>query len=144
MIESPLGVAEAFRRAFEDASATGIADCFTDDADFVNVVGLWFRGRRQIEFNHAIGFRDMFPSVSMTFEDTSVCSLGPEVAVVRARLRMTGQVGATGARRGMLMFVCQRQDDGGWLAVSGQNTDIIDGAQTLLPGADGIVRPARY
>lgn len=41
-----------------------LAALFTEDADFVNVVGLWWTTREQIRDNHAYGFRHMFPDLS--------------------------------------------------------------------------------
>ena len=50
---------------------------------------------------------------------------------------------AAGDRTGVFVFVTQRQDDGRWLAVAAQNTDIVPGAQTLLAGETGL-RPTHY
>lgn len=148
MFSEPLAVAEGFRTAWNRASAAELTAVFSPDADFVNVVGFWWRGHRQIGHNHAIGFRDMFPDTHLEFEKTRVRLLGPDHAVVHARWVMTGQVapdqGKAGRRRGVLSFVVARGTDGGWLAVSGHNTDIIPNAQTQLVASDGQLQPVRY
>lgn len=158
----PAAVAEGFRDAWNRASAVDLTAVFTADADFINMVGFWWRGHRQIEHNHAIGFRDMFPDTDLEFERTSVRRLGEDHAVVHARWRITGQVVPDGSaeqgvsakrdgtaerggvRRGVLSFVVSRHSDGGWLAVAAHNIDILPGAQTHLVEADGGVAPTRY
>lgn len=145
---SPPEVAEAFRAAWNRADATALAEVFTEDADFINVVGFWWHGRDQIRFNHAIGFRDMFPDTTMVYEKTRVRDLGPGHAVVIARWRMSGQQDKTtdsrgGVRRGVLTFVVTRSD-AGWRAVSAHNTDIIPGAQTHLVSGSGQIDAVNY
>lgn len=158
MFTEPLAVAEGFRTAWNRASAAELSAVFSADADFVNVVGFWWRGHRQIEHNHAIGFRDMFPDTHLEFERTRVRLLGPDHAVVHARWAMTGQVvpgeggeaagdraaARGGVRRGVFSFVVSRHTDGGWLAVSGHNTDILPNAQTHLVDPAGQLQPVRY
>ncbi|ABM08634.1 conserved hypothetical protein [Paenarthrobacter aurescens TC1] len=118
-----------------------------EDADFVNVVGMWWNNRRQIMFNHDYGFRHMFPDTEMVLEKVKVRELGTEVAVVHARWSMTGQITPTGERsgprRGVISFTAVRQSDGRWLAVSAQNTDIVPGKQTNV-AADGRLTPESY
>lgn len=149
MFGEPLAVAEGFRTAWNRASAAELTAVFTADADFVNVVGFWWRGHRQIAHNHAIGFRDMFGDTHLEFLKTRVRLLGPDHAVVHARWTMTGQVtpydkNTGGMRRGVFSFVVSRGADGGWLAVSGHNTDIIPNAQTQLVDSGGQLQPVRY
>ncbi len=151
MSQGPPAVAESFVAAWNAADADALTGCFTRDADFVNVVGFWWHGHRQIRHNHAIGFRDMFPDTVMALERVRTRMLTDEHAVVQARWAMTGQrlpeavaSGArAGARRGVFTFVCSRQDDGSWLAVTGHNTDIVPGAQTHVADGDGL-DPVRY
>jgi uncharacterized protein (TIGR02246 family) len=49
----PEELVERFARAWNKGDAGGIASLFTSDADFVNVVGLWWRSREEIERAHA-------------------------------------------------------------------------------------------
>lgn len=139
----------AFADAWNRGDAEALADLFTPDADFVNVVGLWWTRREQIRRNHAYGLTHIFPGSTMTIERLRVRDLGA-TAVVHARWRVSGQVptgladrSQPGDRRGVFVFVTHLQSDGSWLAVAAQNTDIVPGAQThLAEGTD--VRPVRY
>lgn len=166
MAVHPDEVAHGFARAWERADADAIAALFTEDADFVNVVGFWWTRREQIRHNHAYGFEHIFPGSAMTLERVRVRDLG-DTAVVHARWRIEGQAmppprgrapvseglgsasvglgpeGRAGERRGILIFVVHRQEDGSWLAVAAQNTDIVPSAQTLLAGDAGL-HPVRY
>lgn len=156
-LNHPEGIAEGFARAWNNADAEALAGLFAEDADFVNVVGLWWNSRTRIRAAHDYGFRRIFGGSQMQLEQIRVRELGESVAVVHALWTLTGQTPApgedgetsAGARQGVLSFTVQRQrkaaenDDGGWLAVSAQNTDRVPGAETF--SADGeSLQPAAY
>lgn len=142
----PADVAQGFRDAWNRMDADALAALFTEDADFVNVVGMWWRNRRQIRFNHAYGFRRIFAGSVMSIDRLAVRELG-DVAVVHVDARVRGQTAPDGRPAGdrlaHLSFVVARQPGGGWLAVSAQNTDRVPGAQTNLAEGDR-VWPVRY
>ncbi|GAA1496276.1 SgcJ/EcaC family oxidoreductase [Paeniglutamicibacter kerguelensis] len=147
MIESPAQVATGFAAAWNAADADALASLFAEDADFVNVVGLWWKTRSQIKHNHAYGFRRIFPRTVMTLDKVAVRELGPDVAVVHAAWSLSGQIGPSGDpvgdRSGVLSFTLSRSAEEHWLAVSAQNTDRVPGAQTYVAG-DGSLTPATY
>lgn len=134
LLTDPAQVAHAFAEAWNDADAGAIAALFVADADFVNVVGLWWTSREQIRANHAYGFQHMFGDAHMRLQGVAVRRLGEDAAVVHAAWSMSGQVAPTGERAGnrsgVFTFTVARRPDGGWLAVSAQNTDRVPGAQT--------------
>ena len=137
----PAAVAEAFASAWNAADADALADLFAEDADFVNVVGMWWTRRRQIRVNHALGFRWMFPASRLVLGQVRVRELG-DVAVVHAPWTMTGQTAPdgdeAGERTGVLLLVVRRTEAGAWEAVAGQNTDSVPEAQTHLADDDGL------
>ncbi|MCT9869688.1 SgcJ/EcaC family oxidoreductase [Paenarthrobacter aurescens] len=147
MTPSPRDVADGFARAWNVADPVALAGLFVEDADFVNVVGMWWNNRRQIQFNHDYGFRHMFPDTEMVLEKVKVRELGSDAAVVHARWFMTGQITPagerSGPRRGVISFTAVRQSDGRWLAVSAQNTDVVPGMQTHVATGEGIM-PESY
>ena len=145
--DRPQDIAHAFASAWNRADADALAALFTEDADFVNVVGLWWTRREQIRHNHAFGFAHIFPGSTMTMDRLRMRRLGDDVAVVHAQWCVQGQTdpdrSPAGDRRGVFSFVTARCPDGTWLAVSAQNTDIVPGAQTHV--ADGQdLRSERY
>jgi uncharacterized protein (TIGR02246 family) len=92
MITSPEQIATGFAAAWNAADAGLLSELFTEDADFVNVVGLWWNTRSQIRDNHAYGFRHMFPHTLMTLGKVVSRQLGPDVAVVHTAWTLTGQI----------------------------------------------------
>ena len=145
--DTPLAVAEAFAAAWNDYDAEALAGLFVEDAEFVNVVGLWWHDREHIRQAHAYGFRKIFRNSHMKLGRTAVRDLGADVAVVHAAWTLTGQEShgnrEAGKRRGVISFTVQRQAGGGWLAVSAHNTDRINGAETHI-AAEGRLNPAHY
>lgn len=142
-LPDPHLVAQAFVEAWADRDARAIADLFVEDADFVNVVGLWWRSRDRIERAHAYGFERIFGASTMRLRGVRTRLLGvhDDVAVVHAEWRITDQTGPAGQqvgeRSGIFVFVLQREDDGRWRAVAAQNTDRVPGADTLTTSPDG-------
>lgn len=133
-------IGRAFAEAWADRDARAIADLFVEDADFVNVVGLWWRRRDRIEQAHAYGFERIFGASTMTVQDARTRLLGTDVAVVHVPWRITGQVDPHGCpagdRDGIFVFVLHRQSTG-WQAVAAQNTDRVQGADSLTADAGG-------
>jgi len=147
MSTSPDSIAEDFAKAWNEGAAGALADLFAEDADFVNVVGLWWNTRDQIREAHTYGFRRMFPDSVMTLSKVTSRRLGNDVAVVHAAWTMRGQVTPegkpSGERAGVLSFVLARQNDQTWSAVSAQNTDKSPGMQTHV-AEDGSLTATNY
>lgn len=153
---TPAGIAEGFAAAWNSSDAEALAALFVEDADFVNVVGLWWSSRKRIRAAHEYGFRKIFDGSQMHLEKVRVRELGERTAVVHALWTLTGQnpppeedsAAAPAPRQGVISFTVQRQsgtpdDDGGWLAVSAQNTDRVPGAETLT-ASDESLQPTAY
>lgn len=147
-LTDPLDIAQGFLEAWNDQDPDALAALFTDDADFVNVVGLWWEDRPSIRRAHARGFRVMFGGSRMTLERTKVRRLGSDAALVHALWTMTGQVDPAGSpvgdRSGVLSFVVERQPEGGCLAVAAHNTDRFDAAETLVATPSGHLESTSY
>ena len=147
MLDQPKDVAAGFAAAWNASNADALAGLFAADADFVNVVGLWWSTRDQIREAHAYGFANIFPHSSMELAKVAVRRIGSDAAVVHAAWTVTGQVTpdgqAAGRRTGVFSFVMARQGDGGWLCVSAHNTDKVAGAETHVAGQETLA-PASY
>lgn len=127
--------------------ADALAALFVNDADFVNVVGIWWEDRAAIRRAHDYGLRVIFPNSVLTLGRVKTRMLGTNAAVVQARMRLTGQSPVKGGpepgpRSTILTFVCTRGADG-WLCVAAQNTDIVPGAETHVAG-DGRLSARDY
>jgi uncharacterized protein (TIGR02246 family) len=144
---APLDVVTEFVKAWNAGDSKAISELFAEDADFINVVGLWWTSRRSIRKAHKRGFERMFGGSELFIEKLSQRLVGPDAAVLHARWRMEGQVDPegepAGGRRGIASAVVQRLEDGTWIVVSWQNTDIAAAADTNLV-VGGVVTPTSY
>ena len=139
-------LARAFLSAWSAHDAAALGALFAEDADFVNVTGLWWHGAERIARVHGVAFKTYFAGAVLTEERLETRELGPGAALARVRVRMEGQRAPDGGlaepRRAMLLLVC-REGPGGWRIVAAQNTDVVPGAETMVAG-DGGLSPTRY
>jgi uncharacterized protein (TIGR02246 family) len=128
---------------------TGFTDCwnrhdivkfaqlFARDADFVNVVGMWWKNRQEIEQAHAYSHATFFKNSRLSGEIAGLKFPRPDVATVHVLWELVGQVEPDGSvgqpRKGILLLVCVK-NDGAWLIHSAQNTDIL-AAELTRPAA---------
>jgi len=107
---------------------------FAEDAEFVNVVGLWWRGREEIEKAHRTTHATMFRNSELIIEEVAVRFVKPDVAVARSLWGLTGHRSPSGEalppRSGILMTLVVKRNDH-WEILDAQNTDII--ADVLAP-----------
>ncbi len=140
-IATPEAALHAFAAAWNGRDAAALAALFEEDADFVNVVGIWWRRRRAIEKAHDYALKRFFRDSRLTIEEVSVRHIGDDAATVHGRWRMEGQRAPDDTvldpRRGVVLLVLRRTDDG-WRAVAAQNTDIVPGAETMAASAGGL------
>lgn len=128
----------------------GYVAFWSEDCSFVNVVGMHRNGRREllaeIDYLHAGRFRNS----QIRIERYTVRPLSPDLAVVNAWWRMTGDPGMPGyptqdgARRGVFTHVVRRTPEG-WRFLASQNTDVLplpDPIVSLLSQPDSEVIPA--
>ena len=115
--------AEAWNR--HDAKA--YAALFTEDADVVNVLGWWWKGRPELEIKLTAAYAYVFRESALTVGAVDVKFLTPDTAVAHVRWSMTGAKSATGnvsqiPQNGIQTQVLQRRA-GGWLIAVFQNTN---------------------
>jgi uncharacterized protein (TIGR02246 family) len=119
-----------FAEAWNRHDADGLAALYLDDADFVNVIGLWWRGRDEIRREHTMLHEGRMRHTTLAFAEPVVRLLAPGVAVAHVRWELRGDAGAPGwklgeVRRGILTSVLVGRE-GGWKIASTQNTDVVD------------------
>lgn len=125
-------VVNAFAEAWNQHDMHAFAELFAEDAQFVNVVGLWWKGRMQIKDAHVYTHSTMFKHSKLTFHETEVRLPVPQVAIARTHWRLEGHLSPNGQalppRTGLLLNVLVKDEDGNWSIVDSQNTDIVEGA----------------
>ena len=147
-IDRPERVPEAFAAAWNRRDPDGIAALFDEDAEFVNVVGLWWHDREAIRRAHAYGLTRIFAGSTLRLGVVRVKRLSDDVAVVHARMTLSGQTPVAGAagpgtRTNVFSFVVRRAGER-WSCASAQNTDVVPGAETNVVDEAGRLRPADY
>jgi uncharacterized protein (TIGR02246 family) len=107
--------------------ARAYAALFTDDADVVNVVGWWWKGREEVARKLTEAFKFVFKDSKLTITDVETRFLKPDVAVAHARWTMTGArtpAGIPEPRDGIQTLVFTKQARH-WLISAFQNTHSI-------------------
>jgi uncharacterized protein (TIGR02246 family) len=120
-------------KAWNEHDAQAWVARFTDDAEFVNIMGSLFQGRAQIEQRHAELFRGVFNKSRVIVTTRKVVSLGATSALaetvheLRDYARLPPGIrpsDADGTLRTRLKYVLVLTADG-WRIRSAQNTAIL-------------------
>ncbi|CAK6694931.1 SgcJ/EcaC family oxidoreductase [Synechococcus sp. CBW1107] len=123
-------VVNAFSETWNRHDINAFADLFAEDAEFVNVVGLWWKGRPEIKGAHEFTHQTMFKHSRLSIQDVVARFPTPNIAIARCRWTLEGHVSPEGLalppRNGILVNMLQ-QDGGTWRIIDSQNTDIIEG-----------------
>lgn len=146
--KEPEQIPALFVEAWKQRDAEMLASLFTEDAEFVNVVGLWWHDREDIQKAHAYGFKHIFGASDIRLMETRVKKLSDDIAVVHARMRLKnqtpkGKVNTPSLRQNIFSFVVQKED-GNWICVSAHNTDIVPGAETNMIDEEGNFKSVNY
>lgn len=133
MAETPEDIPRLFQEAWNRKDAHALAGLFSNDADFVNVVGLWWHNRADIERAHHYGLTAFFRNSAISARHVKLRWVGEDVAIIHTRWKLTGQLDKAGEeledRFTIMVFVAERSSTG-WIVCAAQNTDIIPGMET--------------
>lgn len=121
-------IADAFLATWNDHDMAAFAALYADDADFVNVYGLWWTGRQAIEDAHVATHVSIFRRSTLALtQPHAIRFIAPDVALCRTHWSLTGietrAGGAAPDRRGRLLHVL-KHNGARWQIVATQNTDI--------------------
>jgi len=128
-----------FVTAWNQHDMEAFGKLFAADADFVNVVGVRWKGRESIQLHHAWshgtiprdtpGFEKsdphygIFKTSTLQFTKIDVRFLRNDVAVALVDSELVGDARIANPRQGVLTLVLIRQA-GSWLIAAAQNTEI--------------------
>ena len=130
-----------FATAWNQHDMNALGKLFATDADFVNVTGIWLRGRQEIQLNHAWahgtipidtpGFEEdaarthygIFKNSTLRFLKIDVRFLSKDVALAHVDSELLGDSRTASPRRSLILFVLTQQN-GEWLIAAAQNTEI--------------------
>lgn len=123
-------VVQAFSECWNRHDMNSFARLFSEDAEFVNVVGLWWKGKEEIKKAHEFTHATMFKNSRLTITEVKVRFPVEKIAIARARWVLEGHVSPEGtalpARTGILLNVLSLTP-AGWVIIDSQNTDVIEG-----------------
>lgn len=147
-LQHPEELPKRFVSGWNNRNVDELVSIFTHDAEFVNVVGLWWHNKAEIRQAHDYGLRQIFQHSVLKLQKTTVKNLTDDVAVVHAKMILRNQTGTESVsqpalRQTVFSFVAQRFESG-WNCVSAHNTDIEPGADTHIINEEGIMKSVSY
>ncbi len=147
-LKDPENMPHAFAEGWNERNANKIAGLFAPDAEFVNVVGLWWHNRKDIYKAHDYGLKKIFQNSNLSVGTVKKRLLSDTVAVVHARMRLGGQtshgnIKSPGTRQNIFTFV-MHHDQEGWICVAAQNTDVVPGKETNIVDGDNQIHSVDY
>ncbi|MBT52243.1 MAG: DUF4440 domain-containing protein [Mameliella sp.] len=127
----------ALARAWNRHCGQSIAALFTEDADFVNVSGLWWQGREAIAKPHDKLLQTAaYGQTTLTPDRTRTRYLTECMAQIMCQFTLSGRMHMDGSPREiqlwMVTALLQRQKAKEWLALNAQFTGITAGSEALI------------
>lgn len=119
--------AQRWHDAWNAHDMNAMGALITDDADFINVAGLHWKGKPEIVREHALRHRTNLKDSVWVTRNVTIQPLAPEMALVHMNWGMTGDTDFDGTPRkprdGIFTWVMERRD-GTWLIRAVQNTNL--------------------
>jgi len=129
---SPQDIPALFARAWNTRNADALASLFDEDAQFVHITGLCWHDRESIRKALADALGRIGDESLLAIDETKVKLLSPDIAVVHARMTLTGRTPA-GPRTTIVSFVVHRNSDR-WQCTLAHHTDVIRTTETNAIG----------
>jgi uncharacterized protein (TIGR02246 family) len=125
-IESEVAsLVQGLQDAWNAGDAAGFAAPFADDADFVNVYGMYAQGRDAILAGHEGIFRSIYAGSRVEYRVKSARRLRDDVALVHLHARLSVPSGPmAGVNEALPSMVLVRDGGGEWRIASFHNTFI--------------------
>lgn len=141
LLDRPENIPAVFVEAWNNRDPDTLASVFDEDAEFVNVVGLWWHNRASIRKAHAYGLEHLFNRSTLRLMQVKVKYLSDTIAVVHARMTLSGQtaigeISNPGTRQNIFSLVVHRAPQG-WRCASAHNTDVIPNMETNIVDDEG-------
>jgi len=96
---------------------------FAEDADYVVINGMYFKGRAEIQTAHQQIFDTIFKETTVTFDIRQIRFLRPDVAVAHVNGHRTGPTREL-VQDALLTLVMTKEKDG-WTIAAFQNTAVM-------------------
>lgn len=145
---NPKDIPTLFLEAWRQRDGRALSNLFVEDADFINVTGIWWNNREDIFKAHDFGLKIIFKDSEIELLKTKVRYLNEENAIVHAKIELKNQTTLDGQtapykRNTLFVFVVQKQEDS-WICLSAQNSEILRGVETFIRKKDGSYEAVSY
>lgn len=132
----PEDIPRLFTEAWNEHNARAIADLFIEDADFINVTGIWWKNNKDIFKAHNYGFKVIFPVSTLKIKNIKTRYLSDDIAIIHAGMQLSNQSDLEGniiqgKRNNLFVFVAMNVGTH-WLVHSAQNSEILPGKETFI------------
>ncbi len=122
-MQSPEAVFAAYIAAWNAHDMKAFANLFSEDADYVNAYGDWWRGRDELQAKNGEAHGSYYARTRMRADNPVVHPLNEGLALVQARWILHGDTRAKRDERlGFVTLVLTRDDDR-WRIRLAQNTE---------------------
>ena len=120
------GMVYQLEQAWNSADAAAFAASFSEDADFIHILGGYYTGQAAIEAGHRMIFGTIYKGSTVRYSVEKIKFVRPDVAVVFLRqfLHFLEDGGARDLET--RPTIVAEKSDGGWHIVMLQNTRISD------------------
>lgn len=118
---------EALVTSWNNHNYADLPSYATADADWVNIVGMWWKGRDAVQKAHQVYHEQMFKTTPLATETITVRFITSDVAIVHQLTKIGAFTTPSGHKAGndqnlaTLVFVKQ---GGKWLLTAGQNVPV--------------------
>jgi uncharacterized protein (TIGR02246 family) len=132
-------IPEHFERAWNTHDMGAFADLLADDVEWINIVGMHWRGKSAVVKAHEVFHRSIFANTNVKVTDISVRKLAPGVAAIVANLEMGDFETPIDVRKGTkdrISFIAILRNKQ-WCIVHAHNVVIDPAAQPFDPINNG-------
>ena len=138
--ESIRAVLQGYRDAWNRHDMRAMAELFDDDAQWVNIVGMYWPGRAAVVAGHEAFHRTFFQTTTIDIAHAEIRELAPSVAIAVTLLKVGAFTPPDGIPRpesdNRLSLVLTKRS-GRWRIAHGHNTVIDPAAQPFDPVKSG-------
>lgn len=113
-----------------------MANYATEDCDWVNIKGMWWRGRKEVEYAHQIFHQTIFKNTGLKKNSTTIRFITKDVAIVHLSWKTgafttpSGNQIPEGDDLATLVYV---KKAGKWLLTAAENVNVIEASQKSNP-----------
>jgi len=112
--------------AWNAADGQSFAEAFAEDADFIHILGGYYKGRAAIEAGHRMTFGTIYKGSTVRYSVEKIRFVRPDVAVVSLRQYLQFKEGGVASDLEARPTIIADKRDGGWQIAHMQNTRITE------------------